>query len=210
MLLTTTPKRHTIEQLWLALGLCLLLPLISSCGTLSKDPRVRTPGTILDDQMLETVVKRNISKSLGGLKGAHLVVVSYNDVVLLAGQVASAAMKDRAEQVADGMEQVRRVHNELQIGGPISYVARTNDSWITTKVKSRLLADKHSHANQIKVVTENSVVYLLGTVPRSDAAQAVEVTKSVYGVQKIVKVFEYIDAGDAESIALTAPGKDPT
>ncbi len=207
MLFQTTPKRHTIEQLWLALSLCLLFPLLSSCGTLSKDPRVRTPGTILDDQMLETVVKRKISKSLGGLKGAHLVVVSYNDVVLLAGQVASAAIKDRAEQVASSMEQVRRVHNELQIGGPISYVARTNDSWITTKVKSKLLADKHSHANQIKVVTENSVVYLLGTVPRSDAAQAVEVTKSVYGVQKIVKVFEYMDT---ESVALTAPEKEPT
>ena len=209
MLFQTTHKCHTFEQqqerpnkTWLALGLCLLLPLLSSCGTLSNDPRVRTPGTMLDDQMLETYVKREISRSLGGLKGSHLVVVSYNDVVLLAGQVPSAAIKDQAEQVADSIDQVRRVHNELEIGGPISYIARTNDSWITTKVKSRLLADKHSHANQIKVVTENSVVYLLGTVPRSDAAQAVEVAKSVYGVQKIVKVFEYMNA---DSLALTAP-----
>lgn len=208
MLFQTTPECHTIEQqphqnkFWLWLGLCLLMPLLSSCGTLSKDPRVRTPGTMLDDQMLETVVKREISRSLGGLKGTHLVVVSYNDVVLLAGQVASATMKDQAEQVTAGIDRVRRVHNELQIGGPISYVARTNDSWITTKVKSRLLADKHSHANQIKVVTENSVVYLLGTIPRAQAAQAVEVAKSVYGVQKIVKVFEY---QDADNVALAAP-----
>jgi len=127
-------------------------------------------------------------------------------VVLITGQVASAEIKNQAEQVADSIEQVRRVHNELEIGGPISYIARTNDSWITTKVKSRLLADKHSHANQIKVVTENSVVYLLGTIPRDQAAQAVEVTKTVYGVQKIVKVFEYMDA---DNVALTAPA-EPT
>jgi osmotically-inducible protein OsmY len=213
MLFQTTHECYTVEQqhlrpnkfrIWL--GLCLLVPLLSSCGTLSNDPRVRTPGTMLDDQMLESVVKRKISRSLGGLKGAHLVVVSYNGVVLLAGQVASAAIKNQAEQVADAIEQVRRVHNELQVGGPISYIARSNDSWITTKVKSRLLADKHSHANQIKVVTENSVVYLLGTIPRSQASQAVEVAKSVYGVQKIVKVFEYMGT---ESVVLTAPA-EPT
>lgn len=211
MLFQTTLECHTIEQqnlrpskfrLWLSL--CLLVPLLSSCGTLSNDPRVRTPGTMLDDQMLETVVKREISRSLGGLKGAHLVVVSYNGVVLLIGQVASAAIKNQAEQVADAIEQVRRVHNELQVGGPISYIARSNDSWITTKVKSKLLADKQSHANQVKVVTENSVVYLLGTIPRSQATQAVEVAKSVYGVQKIVKVFEYMGA---ESVEPTAPAE---
>ena len=212
MLFQITTERHTVEQnqhqgaFLKFLSLCLLLPMLSSCGALSSDPRVRTPGTIIDDQMLETVVKREISRSVGGLKGAHLVVVSYNGVVLLAGQVASAEMKDRAEQVAASLEPVRRVHNELEIGGPISYVARTNDSWITTKVKSRLVVDKSSKANQIKVVTENSVVYLLGTVPREQADQAVEVAKSVYGVQKIVKVFEYMEA---DNFAQSAPA-EPT
>lgn len=212
MLFQITPERHTVEQqrqpttFWLLASLCLLLPMLSGCGAFSSDPRVRTPGTILDDQMLETVVKREISRGLGGLKGSHLVVVSYNGVVLLTGQVASAEMKNTAEQVAAGMEPVRRVHNELEIGGPISYVARSNDSWITTKVKSRLVTDKDSKANQIKVVTENSVVYLLGTVPRQQANQAVEVAKAVYGVQKIVKVFEYMED---DSLAQSSPA-DPT
>ncbi len=177
---------------WVVWVLCFLTTL-SGCAAFSNDPRIRTPGTILDDQVLEGVVKRSIRSAVGGLKGNHVVVVSYNGVVLLAGQVATDVIKAQAETAAAGVTGVRRVHNELELGGPISYVSRSNDSWITTKVKTKLLADKQSHANQIKVVTENGVVYLMGTLLRAEADHAVQVTKTVYGVQKIVKVFEYMD-----------------
>jgi osmotically-inducible protein OsmY len=71
-------------------------------------------------------------------------------------------------------------------------VARANDSWLTTKVKTRMLADAEVAARKIKVITENGTVYLMGLLPREEADQAVEVVRSVYGVQRIVKVFEYI------------------
>ena len=95
--------------------------------------------------------------------------------------------------MAAALPRVRRVHNEIEVGGPISYVARSNDGLLTTKVKSKLIAAKDVPGRKLKVQTENGVVYLMGMVTRAEADRAVEVTKTAYGVQKIVRVFEYLD-----------------
>lgn len=172
----------------LALGTCLC-----GCAAFSSDPRIRTPGVMFDDGVIESIVKRDIRNSNPGFANAHLIVVSYNGVVLLAGQVSSTELKQQAQEVAEKVAKVRQIHNRLEVGGSISFVARSNDSWITGKVKAKLLANKNTDANKIKVVTENGTVYLMGMLPRADADRAVGVTGSVYGVQKIVKVFEYLD-----------------
>ena len=179
----TVPHRH-----WAA-ALCLLL---SACATFSNDPRVRTPGTMMDDEGIEKVVEQVIREADAGFEGAHLVVVSYNRVVLLLGQVASEELKTRAGEAA-ALPRVRRVHNEIEVGGPISYIARSNDGLLTTKVKSKLIAAKDVPGRKLKVQTENGVVYLMGMVTRTEADRAVEVVKTAYGVQKIVRVFEYLD-----------------
>jgi len=168
----------------------LVTSLVSACA---NDPSRRTAGVIIDDAVLEPLIKREIRKSDSGFKGSHLVVVSYNGVVLLAGQVATANLSAKASEVAQSVNRVRKVHNELSVGGPISLVARSNDSWLTTKVKTRLLASNEAYGRKVKVVTENGVVYLLGLLTRAQADIAVSVTTAVYGVQKIVKVFEYLD-----------------
>jgi len=147
---------------------------------------------MIDDQVIETLVKREIWGSDSAFDTAHLTAVSYNGVLLLAGQVQSESLKQQAQDIATGLAKVRRVHNELQVGGPISMVARANDSWLTTKVKTRMLADAEVAARKIKVVTENGTVYLLGILPRQEADLAVQAAQSVYGVQRIVKVFEYL------------------
>lgn len=163
---------------------------ISGCA---NDPSKRTPGVFIDDAVLEPMVKREILKSDEGFKGSHLVIVAYNGVVLVAGQVATEALREKAGEAAQNLRRVRKVHNELSVGGPISLVARTNDSWLTTKVKTRLIASDNAYGRKIKVLTENGVVYLMGLLARDQANQAVEVATKVYGVQKIVKVFEYLD-----------------
>lgn len=165
--------------------------LLTSCALWSRDLAIRTPGTIIDDQAVERIAVKQIRKSDQGFKGAHLVTVSYNGMLLIAGQVASEALKEKATAAIGQIDKVKTVHNELQVGGPISFVARTNDSWLTTKVKSRLLAEKNLEADHFKVVTENGVVYLMGMVEEAEAEHAVLVASKVYGVQKIVKVFEY-------------------
>lgn len=167
--------------------------LLTGCVNLRDDPGRRTPGVVIDDAVLEGLVEREIRRSDTGYKGAHIVVVTYNGVVLLAGQVATEQLKESASGVAQRMRRVKRVHNELTVGGPISFFARSNDAWLTTKVKSRLIAAKEVTGTKIKVVTENGVVFLLGLVNRNQADMAVNAAKEVYGVQKIVKVFEYLE-----------------
>ena len=174
----------------LAWALCFALP---ACGTFSSDPRVRTPGAMMDDEALEKIVERQIRRSDPDFDSAHLVIVSYNGIVLLLGQVESEALKARALEVTQNIAKVRRVHNELGVGGPISYVARLNDGNLTTKVKAKLIAAKNAPGRKIKVQTENGVVYLMGIVTREEADQSVEIAKTAYGVQKIVRVFEYLD-----------------
>lgn len=163
--------------------------LMTACA---NDPNRRTPGVFIDDFALENIIEREIRKSDPGYKGSHIVVVSHNGVVLLAGQVATAALKENASTVTQNLRRVRKVHNELTVGGPTSLVARSNDGWLTTKVKARLVAGD-ADGTKIKVQTEDSIVYLMGMVTRAQADAAINVAKNVYGVQKIVKVFEYLD-----------------
>ncbi len=176
-----------------ALITLITLSCLAGCSVFSSDPGHRTPGVVIDDAVLENLVEQEIRKSDSGFKGSHLVIVAYNGLVLIAGQVASPELKTKASEVTQQLRRVRKVHNELTVGGPTSIMARTNDGWLTSKVKSRLLANKEVSGNKIKVQTENGTVFLLGLVPRAQADAAVAVASNVYGVQKIVKVFEYLD-----------------
>ncbi|MEG0249204.1 MAG: BON domain-containing protein, partial [Pseudomonas sp.] len=126
-------------------------------------------------------------------KGSHIVVSSYNGIVLLAGQTPRADLKSLAEQTAGQVQRVKKVHNELQVMQPSSILARNNDAWLTTKIKTQMLGDSAVPSSRIKVITENGIVYLLGLVTQKEANSATAVVQGVSGVQKIVKLFEYID-----------------
>jgi osmotically-inducible protein OsmY len=166
---------------------------VAGCTSLSNDPSRRTPGVAFDDTMLEVIVEREIRKSSKEYKGSHIVIQAFNGVVLIAGQVPTEALRTQASSVAEGVNKVRKIHNELTVAGPTSMVARSNDAWLTTKVKTRLIASGEAEGTKIKVLTENSVVYLQGLITREQADKAVDVAKEIYGIQKIVKVFEYLD-----------------
>ncbi len=186
--------RHILVILIFCLGLSGCSSVMKASGSpISENYSKRTTGTLLDDQSIENRAYANVANAAPELKTAHVVIVSFNGVVLLAGQVASNDLRDLAETTVKNMRKVKTVHNEITVAGPISLVARTNDTWLTTKVKSRMITSRDVDANRIKVVTENGVVYLLGLVTRDEADSAVNVTRQTYGVQKIVKVFEYIN-----------------
>lgn len=183
---------------------CLVLAaafLLSGCGTiLSKttgnqpigtDDSNRSFGSMVDDQLIETYIAANILKADQAFADANIGVTSYNGIVLLVGQVQSDRLKQLAGSTAKQVRNVRRVHNEIAVSGPISIPARTNDSWLKTKIKSRMLATKGTNPLEIKVVVENGVVYLMGLVSKAEADDAVDIAHKTYGVQKIVKVFEY-------------------
>ncbi|MCC5792801.1 MAG: BON domain-containing protein [Legionellaceae bacterium] len=124
--------------------------------------------------------------------GSRIDVISFNQVVLLVGQTPSASLRMKAEKIAQSTAQVRRVYDQISIGYPISLSQKGQDSWISSEVKSRLVARKNLESGSIKVVTENTVVYLMGIVTKEQAALAVDTARRVKGVAKVVKVFQYI------------------
>lgn len=172
---------------------CALLTLGGGCALLSDDPRLRAPGAVIGDQRIEGRLRRQIRRADAGFLSAHLNIVSYNGIVLLAGQVGSQTLLEQAGTVARSSRGVRQVYNALTVGGPTSYLARTNDGWLTAKAKTRLLAARDVPGQRVKVVTENGTLYLLGILPREQADAAVTAVRQVYGLQRIVKVFEYLD-----------------
>ncbi len=159
---------------------------------IEDDPGVRSTGSWIDDEIIETKVLVNLDKADPELAQANISVTSYNGVLLLTGQVAREELRQTAGATAKRTKRVRQVHNEIKVSGTISLVARSNDSWISTKVKSKMLSDTTIDSSRIKVVTENGVVYLLGLVTRQEAERAVELTRKTGGVQKVVRIFEYI------------------
>ncbi|MCZ6890804.1 MAG: BON domain-containing protein [Gammaproteobacteria bacterium] len=174
---------------------CLLtIGLLTGCATLTgSDPGARSPGTIVDDEFIERIAGKELNAADDRLKAANIDVVSFNGIVLLTGQIENQQLKAQAGSVVEQIRKVRKVHNELQIGGVTNLLARGNDAWISTLVKTSLISSANVNADRVKVVTEDHVVYLMGKVPREQAEFAVEVTRKVVGVQKIVKVFEYVD-----------------
>lgn len=152
----------------------------------------RTIGKTIDDQSTPSKVRAKIDAASPELKtNSHIVVTSFNGVVLLAGQTPNQNLKALAEQAARTAQGVKKVHNELQVGANSSALARMNDSAITTKITTQLLANSQIPSSNIKVVTENGIVYLLGLVSRQEAGLATSVVQGVSGVQKIIKLFEY-------------------
>ncbi len=150
-------------------------------------------GESFDDSRNETLAAKRVRDANPGLADANISVTSFDGIVLLTGQVASADLIPIASAQVEPLRNVRKVHNELIVAGETSLLAKTNDSWLTTKVKSALSASETSDATRIKVVTENGVVYLMGLLTRAEAGAAEDITRDIKGVQKIVKVFEYIN-----------------
>ncbi|KTC92281.1 BON domain-containing protein [Legionella cincinnatiensis] len=123
---------------------------------------------------------------------SRIIVTSFNRVILLVGQTPTPSLRILAEKIARGTPGVHRVYNEITVGYPIPLTERSKDSWITSQVRSRMLAKKGLESGSIRIVTENGVVYLMGIVHDEQAALAVDAARRVNGVRKVVKTFQYI------------------
>lgn len=150
----------------------------------------RPIGQTFDDNTLELKLRKDYTIN-GVYDGSNISVTALNGIILLTGEVKSEAVRKTAEKEARSYIGVREVVNELAISGKTGFVSRTNDSWITSKVKTNLLTTEGIRASNIKVVTERGKVYLLGLVTREEGERAIDVARKVRGVTHIVKVFEY-------------------
>ena len=176
-------------------------PLVAGCaavvlgatagaGTLVAMDR-RSASVRASDQAIESKVTKDAANRWPS--GVHLNVTSYDGKVLLTGEVPTAAIRDEIAQLAASTEYVRGVNNELVVGPETEYGARTQDTYITTKVKARLIEAGRFDANNVKVITERGIVYLLGLVSREEGNAAAEIAASTTDVARVVKLFEYTD-----------------
>jgi osmotically-inducible protein OsmY len=151
----------------------------------------RTSGIFLEDENIELKAVKQMETSLG--QDAHVNVTSYNRNVLLTGEVPSEQAKVEAENFVKAINNVRNITNEIIVGPKTTIGSRSNDTYITSKIKTKFLTENQFPANYVKIVTENSVVYLLGIVNTAEANAAVEMARNTDGVTKVVKFFEYLN-----------------
>ncbi|MHB8534415.1 MAG: BON domain-containing protein [Sulfuricaulis sp.] len=152
----------------------------------------RTLGSFVDDESIEIQARKTITDSDLG-DDVHVDITSMNGIVLLSGEATTAEQRDRVVALVRPIPGIRRIVNEIRVAEPSAFASRTNDSWITGKVRAQMLGIKNLQSRQVKVVTENSVVYLMGLVTKQEGDLAAEAARSVGGVQRVVKLFEYID-----------------
>lgn len=156
----------------------------------------RSTGAFIDDELIEW-------KALGALRSdeelksqSHLNVTSYDGVVLLSGEAPSESLRSRAAAHVRGVDKVRKVHNEISLAAPSAMMSRSSDTVITGKVKTKLFGVKgikNFDATKVKVVTENGTVFLMGKLFHREADAVTDAASQVKGVQRIVRLFEYLD-----------------
>lgn len=151
----------------------------------------RKVAQIATDKNIANRLDKKIAADIPLSENSHIDVTCFNQVVLLTGETSSPEFRNKAEELAHSVPDVNRVYNEIAVKGLSSALTRTSDVWITTKIKTQMLAEKGLSSGSIKVVTENGTVYLMGIVSHEQADMAVEIARQVSGVQKVVKMFQY-------------------
>jgi osmotically-inducible protein OsmY len=153
----------------------------------------RTVGALVDDKAIELKARKALNSDPDIGDEVHVNINSLNGIVLLTGETTTAELRDRVLGLVRDIPGIRSVVNEVRIAEPRAFAYTTNDGWITGKVKAKLLGTESLPSNQIKVVTENSVVYLMGLVTQKEGELAAEATRTVGGINRVVKLFEYLD-----------------
>ena len=154
----------------------------------------RTTGTFIEDEAIELKSLKAVLEDKEVSSQTHLNVTSFNTIVLVSGEAPTEDLRESAIQLVRNIDKVSHIHDEITIAGPSSFMSRSGDTLITTKVKSKLIIEKNLDGTHVKVVTENGVVYLMGLLNREDANRATEIARQTGGVQKVVKLFQYTEA----------------
>lgn len=163
----------------------------------------RTTGSQIEDEGIELRAGNRIGERFADK--VHVNVTSFNRAVLLTGEAPDARTRDEIGKIVAAVQNVRAVTNEIQVAGIASLASRSNDAFITSKVKARFFDGSRFSPVHVKVVTEAAVVYLLGLVTEKEASDAVELARTTGGVRKVVKVFDYCRPTDAVCVPPRPP-----
>ncbi len=154
----------------------------------------RTLGTQLSDQTIDMRALHRLGETKPLWDDSRLAVITTNGKTLLIGQTPTEAYRQQAEKIVKGVPGVSEVFNEIRLGQPVDLAGRSQDTWLTSKVKSTLLAEKNIDGTKIKVVTENGEVFLIGLVTQKEADISVQLTRNISGVKRVITVFELVQA----------------
>ena len=152
----------------------------------------RSFGNQIDDQSIEVKAYNEITKNKSLNENTNLNVFSLNGSVLIIGQAPNTYLRDQAIKIINNLDGVVRIHNQIRIGNLISVTTKTNDVWLTSKVKTALFASDEVNGKAIKVITENAEVFLMGLVTKKEADAAINITRNISGVNRVFKAFEYL------------------
>lgn len=165
----------------------------------------RTSGMQLEDESIELRTSQGLRRGLSD--NSHINVTSYNRQVLLTGEVASAADKERADKITQSQENVKAVANELVIQPVSTLTSRSKDTIISGQIKALFVDAKDLQSNAFKIVTEQGVVYLMGRVTSREAQRATDIARSVSGVTKVVRVFDIITEEELKRLSAQTSSK---
>lgn len=152
----------------------------------------RTISDQITDTKIEFAAHTALKEAEGIANNTNLQVVSVNRKLLVVGQAPNTYLRDLAIKTLNNVPEVELVYDQIRIGNTTSFTTTSNDMWLTSKVKTALFSNENLLATQIKVVTENGEVFLMGLVNARDADTAVEITRNISGVSQVYKMFEYL------------------
>lgn len=176
----------------LLLGGCAKIIQITTSEPVQISTNKRSLGTRINDRQLETITRVNLNKASDALAQSRINIDSFNGIVLLTGQVPDDTARQLATTTVAQINTLRQLHNELKITPRTRFPAHTKDAWITTKIKTKLIAS-NIQSSRVRVITEAQSVYLMGLVSRHEAERITEMARTTRGVVEVVKVFEYVD-----------------
>jgi osmotically-inducible protein OsmY len=181
---------------WMAIGFCVLSSL-QGCSSVAMSGASavynhRSIQKNLNDQIITYRAYRAINQEKQLFASANISVATFNNEVLIAGQAPNVAQKSAVTAIVKSVPNVSQVYNMVKLESPSSSITRMSDAWITAKIKAKMIASDDVDATQVKVVTEDGTVYLMGILPPEEAAAAVQIASSTDGVGSVVKVFSYI------------------
>ena len=163
----------------------------NSAGTMLTTTDRRSAGAMVDDDTIESNAKKRVTEKFKD--SAHVSVTAYNSFTLITGWATTEALKMDIERIVGSIPNVKGIANEVVVSSTPLDISADSDAHLAANVKYRFVKSTAFKADNVKVVTENSVVYLMGLVTRTEADAASEIASTTAGVQKVVRVFEYLD-----------------
>jgi osmotically-inducible protein OsmY len=162
---------------------------VAAAGAVVFDKR--TAKQTDEDKTITEQIQDRLKDNADIQNSAHIVVVTFNGVVLLAGDAPDAAMQTQVSTIAKTVPGIKKLYNQVVISGKPSTLSHVNDSYITAKIRTQMAAEQDLESSEIEVVTVSGTVFLMGIVTKDQAQIATDIAQHVSGVEKVVRVFQY-------------------